>query len=190
MWVLLSIHSYILSLTHHNAPGNRALWQMGIQHQDLSASNMMYKRINAHSAEAVCWVIIWLGLQYKDGTRVKYSFQDWEMVDATTCCMKKCIVTEDLQLYPFTEPNELLQEPIRNLLIEFEIRNFQKRFSGEGVPVPDVGVWIDECDKKIRAQVSEYFKRIQDGMNAKRKGATTAQIQGAMYAKTQSATTA
>ena len=46
MWVLLSIKSYILSLTHCNAPGNRALWQMGIQHRDISASNMMYKRIN------------------------------------------------------------------------------------------------------------------------------------------------
>jgi serine/threonine protein kinase len=168
MWVLLSIHSYVLSLTHCNAPGNRALWQMGIQHRDISASNMMYKRINgkirgylidfdlaslvgrdshnldrtgtmpfmalellnsvapgqtpvlhvyAHDGEAVCWVILWLGVQYKDGTRVRHSFEDWEMVDATTCYKNKRYVLERLHLYPFTEPNKLLQEPIRDLLV-------------------------------------------------------------------------
>ena len=116
---------------------------------------ILVPHIYAHDGEAVCWVIIWLGVQYKDGTRVKYSFQDWEMVDATTCYMKKRTVTEDLQLYPFTEPNELLQEPIRNLVIKIEIHKFQKRFSGGEIPVPDAGVWIDECDRKIRAQVSE-----------------------------------
>ena len=115
---------------------------------------ILVPHIYAHDWEAVCLVIIWLGVQYKDGNRVEYSFQEWEMVDATSCYMKKRTVTEDLQLYPFTEPNELLQEPIRNLLIKFEIHNFQKRFGGGEILVPDVGVWTDECDKKIRAEVS------------------------------------
>ena len=181
---------------------------MGIQHRDISASNMMYKRINgkvreylidfdlasldgrdsqnldrtgtmpfmalellgsvgsgeplvphvyAHDGEAVCWVVFWLGVQYENGIRTKYSFQDWEMVDATTCFKNKQYVLEDLQQHPFTEPNKLLQEPIRNLLKKFkihnmksEIHNFQKQFGGGELPVPDAGVWIDECDKEIK----------------------------------------
>ena len=204
MWVLLSIHPYVPSLTHCNAPGNRALWQMGIQHRDISASNMMYKRIDGkvrgylidfdlaslegrdsqnldrtgtmpfmalellrsvgpgrptvphayeHDGEAVCWVVFWLGVQYKDGTRERYSFAGWEMVDAATCYEKKLATLADLHMHPFTLPNKPLQEPIRDLLGEFDLYIFQKRRTRGDVPVPDVGGWIDECDKKIRAHV-------------------------------------
>jgi serine/threonine protein kinase len=38
----------------------------------------------AHDAEAVCWVTLWLGVQYAAGYRAEYSFEGWEMVDAVT----------------------------------------------------------------------------------------------------------
>ena len=210
MWVLLSIHLYVPSLTHCNAPGNCALWQKGIQHRDISPSNIMYKRIDgkirgylidfdlaslvgreshnlnrtgtmpfmalellgsvrsggppvihvyAHDGEAVCWVVFWLGVQYKDGTRKKHSFQGWEMVDAATCRKEKLdVLFNGLDMHLFTEPNTLLQEPIRDLLRLLLIYYFQKCMTKGGVPVPDVGGWIDECDKKIQAQVSCFAK--------------------------------
>ena len=110
--------------------------------------------VYAHDGEAVCWVILWLGVQYEDGTRVRYWFQDWEMVDKTTCYKNKQYVIKRLDEHPFTEPNKLLQEPIQDLLDEFDSYMIRKRKTRGNVPVPDVGVWIDECDKKIRAKVS------------------------------------
>jgi len=123
--------------------------------------------VYAHDGEAVCWVVFWLGVQYKDGTRKKHLFQGWEMVDAATCRKEKLdVLFNGLDMHLFTEPNTLLQEPIRDLLRLFESQRreradayyFQKRTIKGSVPVPDVGGWIDECDKKIRAQVSRFAK--------------------------------
>jgi len=188
---------------------NRALWQVGIQHRDISLGNMMFKRIDgeirgylidfdlaslagcdshnldrtgtmpfmalellesvgpgqapvlhtyAHDAEAVCWVMVWLGVQYAAGKRVGYSFEDWEMVDAVTCYQKKLnFGLGNLHLHPFTKPNELLQEPIRDILGKFLIHrthHLLKRLTGAEVPDPDIDGWMEGCDKAIRAQVS------------------------------------
>jgi serine/threonine protein kinase len=110
--------------------------------------------VYAHDGEAVCWVILWLGVQYKDGARVRPSFEDWEMIDATTCYQEKRYILENLHLHPFTEPNNLLQEPIRGLLDRLDTYIFEKRKTRGKVPVPDIDRWIDECDKEIRAQAS------------------------------------
>ena len=103
-----------------------------------------------HDVEAVCWVVFWLIVQSKDGSTERYSFAGWEKADATTCHEEKSALFGHLHLHPFTEPNELLQEPIRALLNKFGKHYFQKLF-GEQVPVSDVGGWVDGCDKKIRA---------------------------------------
>jgi len=68
----------------------------------------------AHDAEAVCWVILWLGAQYEGraGAGAGYSFKGWEMVDAVTCYWSKGSVIADLHRHPLTEPNQLLQTPI------------------------------------------------------------------------------
>jgi hypothetical protein len=107
----------------------------------------------AHDAEAVCWVLLWLGVQYAAGKRVKHPFDKWAMVDAGTCYMNKFSLFSDLCLHPFTKPNEVLQEPIRDLLAKFRLQYFQQMLTGE-TPVPDINEWMEECDKSIRAQVS------------------------------------
>ena len=217
-----SFYTFICFLpnTHCNAPGNRALWQVGVQHRDLSVQNMMYKRIGgkirgylidfdlanlatddscnldrtgilpfmalellqsvvpggtpvfhtyAHDGEAVLWVVFWLCVQYQDGTRTSYTFQDWEMVDADTCYTKKLKVLRKAREYPFTDSNKLLQEPIRKLLAKFRVRHeiqVQQDFKNcleeqiyeelMGIKVPvldidiDIGGWFDTCDKEIR----------------------------------------
>jgi serine/threonine protein kinase len=110
----------------------------------------------AHDAEAVCWVVLWLGVQYADGERVRRSFGDWEMVDADTCYKNRFLVIQDLHQYRFTEPNKLLQEPIRHLLDTLSIHLihtiFLKRKTRGEVPPPDIGEWVDDCDKKIMGQ--------------------------------------
>jgi hypothetical protein len=93
-------------------------------------------------------------VQYAAGERVRYSFEDWEMVDADTCYIRKLLVIQRLHQYPFTEPNNLLQEPIRGLLDRLDTYIFEKRKTRGKVPVPDIDRWIDECDKEIRAQAS------------------------------------
>ena len=107
----------------------------------------------AHDAEAVCWVMLWLGVQYAAGERVRYSFETWEMVDAVTCLQKKAHTLRTLRLHPFTQPNELLQEPIRDILAKINMHDFKKGMAGGEVPDPDIGGWMGECNKAIRAQV-------------------------------------
>ena len=102
----------------------------------------------AHDAEAVCWVTLWLGVQYAAGRRVEYSFEGWEMVDAVTCFKEKHSILRWLDLHPFTEPNELLQQPIRDIFGKLNIHHSR----GE-VPLPDIGRWMDDCNKAIMAQV-------------------------------------
>jgi serine/threonine protein kinase len=196
--------SFLCSLSRSDAPGNRALWKLGIQHRDISPPNIMFRRIDgrirgylidfdlaslagrdphnldrigtmpfmavellrsggvrrapvlhtyAHDAEAVCWVLLWLGVQYAAGKRVNHSFDEWEMVDARTCYRTKFSLLGDLYLYPFTKPNEVLQEPIQDLLAKFRLQYFQQILTGE-TPIPYVDEWMEECDKSIRAQVS------------------------------------
>jgi len=115
-----------------------------------------------HDAEAVCWVVLWLGVQYEGGERVKYSFTRWEMVTAETCYKEKHYVLQHLTLHAFTEANKVLQEPIRNilkkirlyrnLLEDIQVPLFQTLFSGGTIPDPDFGGWMEECDKEIRDQ--------------------------------------
>jgi len=107
-----------------------------------------------HDAEAVCWVVLWLGVQYEDGERVTRSFREWEMVNAKTCYQEKRTVLEDLHLYAFTEANKVLQEPIRDILDKFDTLYFQKRKNRGKALDLDIGGWMDECDKEIRDQVS------------------------------------
>jgi len=108
----------------------------------------------AHDAEAVCWVILWLGVQYAAGKRVRRSFESWEMVDAWTCYQAKLALLGALRLHPFTKPNERLQEPIWGLVKKFGTYNIHKIMIGGEVPVPDTDGWMEECDKAIRAQDS------------------------------------
>jgi len=110
----------------------------------------------AHDAEAVCWVVLWLGVQYAAGRRVGRSFSGWEMVDASTCCMRKRDAIRKLPRHSFTEPNALLQMPIRDILTKIRIHYLQKdvkEITGEEVPVMDVGGWMDDCNKAIVAKV-------------------------------------
>jgi len=108
----------------------------------------------AHDAEAVCWVVLWLGVQYTDGSRARHSFEDWEMVDAVTCYKNKFYIIFDLHQHLFTEPNKLLQKPIWKLLANFR-KHFMQKLSPEGeVPIPNIDEWMAECDKEIQAQVS------------------------------------
>ena len=85
---------------------------------------------------------------------MRYSFQAWEMVDADTCCARKLLVMQRLHQYLFTEPNKLLQKPIRGLLDKLGNHLSQKRFGRGEVPDLDIDGWMEECDKEIRAQVS------------------------------------
>jgi serine/threonine protein kinase len=107
----------------------------------------------AHDAEAVCWVVLWLGVQYAAGRRMRHSFGEWEMVDAVTCYQKKRYAIENPHLHPFTKPNEHLQQPIRDILAKINIHHLQKLIAGGEIPLPDIGGWVDGCDKAIRAQV-------------------------------------
>jgi len=107
-----------------------------------------------HDAEALCWVILWLAVQYAAGERVDSSFKGWQMADARTCFKKKLAVLQELDRYPFTKPNEYLQEPIRGLLDKFDTYIYQKRKSRGEVPVPDIDGWMEECNNAIMAKVS------------------------------------
>jgi len=117
-----------------------------------------------HDAEAMCWVVLWLGVQYEGGERVTHSFQRWEMADPETCFEKKRTVLGDLDLHPFTEANKVLQEPIRNLLTKIRLcRNllenmnvplFREIMIGVKIPDLDLGKWMEECDKDIRDRIS------------------------------------
>jgi hypothetical protein len=109
----------------------------------------------AHDAEAVCWVTLWLGVQYAAGRRVGYSFDNWEMVDAVTCYQKKHFVLRHLHVHPFTKPNELLQAPIRAIFTKIKIHDAQKDIAIGEVPDPDFSGWMDDCDKAIMAIMAQ-----------------------------------
>jgi hypothetical protein len=107
----------------------------------------------AHDAEAVCWVVLWLGVQCAAGDRVGYSFEGWEMADAVNCSHRKLFILRNLHLHQFTKPNELLQEPIRDILTKIKIHILQKDIATGEAPDPDISGWMDDCHKAIMAQV-------------------------------------
>jgi len=107
-----------------------------------------------HDAEAVCWVVLWLGVQYEGGKRVTHSFQEWESVSAETCYQKKHYVLEHIADHPFTKANRVLQEPIQNflekirlyrdLLKNINVLLFRKMVTGVKIQDPDFGGWMEE----------------------------------------------
>jgi hypothetical protein len=109
------------------------------------------EHIYEHDAEAVCWVLLWLGVQYEGGSRVSHAFSGWEMVDAATCFEEKTSFFFKLDLEPFTGPNERLQEPVRDILQKVSTY-YSKRVRGkEKLPPPCIHKWLEKADKEIRS---------------------------------------
>jgi len=109
-----------------------------------------------HDAEAVCWILLWLGVQYEGGNRMNHAFESWEMIDAVTCYEKKLSLLGHLHLKPFTGRNRLLQEPVRGILRKFAMHYTSRLYEpyptrpSNGGNLPPIHKWLEESDKEIR----------------------------------------
>jgi len=101
-----------------------------------------------HDAEAICWILFWMGMQYEGGNRVGHAFESWEMVDVVTCYEKKRSFLDHPDLEPFTGPNQLLQGPVRGILQKFAMHCPTRLLGGD---LPPYHEWLKESDKEIRS---------------------------------------